>query len=118
VRVHQGATLYIKYYSDAGDAALHYTTAGRKWGAWRTMGPVLAHNIGTHPNDPVILKITEVGTSNSTVTWANGRGKCGTWSGLLTTGPYDLAIDYKTRWTRPPIIVTEPKIDFVLGKTQ
>ena len=116
VRVPQGSTLYIKYYSDTGDTALHYANAGRKWGTWRTMGPVLGRNIGAHPSDPVILKITDVGTSNSLVTWANGRGKCGTWCGLLTTGAYDLGLDSKTRWTRPPIIVTEtPKSDFVLG---
>jgi hypothetical protein len=107
VSVAQGGTLYIKYYSDAGDVALHVANHGRKWGGWRTIGPVLAHCIGAHPNEPVILKISDIGTSKSTAAWVNGRGKPGVWNGLPAPGSYDLALNGEAQWTRPPIVVTE-----------
>jgi hypothetical protein len=55
----------------------------------------------------VILKLSEIGTSKSTVAWINGRGKSGIWSGPPAPGPYDLALHNEARWTLPPIIVTE-----------
>ena len=107
VNVRQGGTLYIKYYSDAPDAALCYADHGRDSGGWRAIGPALANGIGSHPNEPVILRITDVGTAKSTVAWINGPGKSGIWSGLPAPGPYDLALHNEARWTLPPIVVTE-----------
>lgn len=103
----QGATLYIKYYSDASDAALCYADHGRTTGGWHAIGPALADGLGAHAGEPVILRISEVGTSKSTVAWVNGVGKSGIWSGLPAPGPYDLALHDGARWTLPPIVVME-----------
>jgi hypothetical protein len=107
ISVRAGGTLYIKYYSDVSDATLCYTEHGRKAGAWRTVGPVLANGVGALPSEPVILKISDVGTSKSTVAWINGRGKSGLWPGLRAPGPYDLALHDGAKWTAPPIVVVE-----------
>lgn len=103
----QGETIYIKYYTDAADAVLCYADHGRKSDGWRAIGPALLGSVGTHPNEPVILKITNVGTPKSTVAWINGHGKSGIWSGLPAPGPYDLALHDEARWTLPPIVITE-----------
>lgn len=107
IRVRQGDTLYIKYHSNVEDAALCYADHGRKAGGWRAIGPTLADGIGRHSNEPVILKISDVGTPKSTVAWVSGPGKSGIWSGLVAPGPYDLALHDGARWTLPPIVVSE-----------
>jgi hypothetical protein len=107
ITVRRGGTLYIKYHSGVEGAALYYTEHGRKWDGWRTMGPVIADGIGSHPNEPVILKISDAGTPGSTVAWINGVGKSGIWSGLTSPGPYDLALHGDAQWTLPPIVVKE-----------
>lgn len=104
--VPEGGTLYIKYHSDAAGAGLYYAEHGRRWGEWRTMGPAPASGVGTHPNEPVILKISNIGTAGSTAAWVNGPGKSGIWSGLPTPGPYDLGLHADARWTLPPVVVT------------
>src|SRR5688500_18249461 len=107
VSIRQGGTLYIKYYSDEGENALSFSEHGRKpEGAWRAIGPVLSDGLGAHTQDPIILRISDVGTSKSTVAWINGNGKSGVWSGPQAPGPYDLALHSEARWTLPPIVIT------------
>jgi hypothetical protein len=102
-----GETIYVKYFASTPDSALHFADHGRKWGEWRAMGPALIDNIGISPLEPVILRISNVGTPGSTVAWINGPGKSGIWSGLLAPGPYDLALHAGARWSLPPIVVTD-----------
>ena len=105
--VRQGGTVYIKYYSGKGDAALHYADHGRKIGGWHATGPMLADGVGLDVNEPVILKISGIGTSESVVTWVNGRRTSGLWSGITRPGPYDLALHDRAKWTSPPLVITE-----------
>ena len=107
ISVRQGETVYVKYYSDQPEASLYFTEHGRKWGEWRSVGPALTPDFGQTILDPVILKISNVGTPNCTIAWVNGRGTSGIWSGLPAPGPYDLALHGEARWTLPPIVVTE-----------
>lgn len=107
ISVRQGGTLYIKYYSGTGEGALNYADHGRRISGWHAIGPVLAEGVGLDVNEPVILKISEIGTSGSTVTWVNARGKSGIWSGLPKPGPYDLALHEGAKWSSPPVVVTE-----------
>lgn len=107
VSVRQGETIYIKFYSATPGVALHYTEHGRRWGGWRTMGPALTGEITSSHDLPVILRISKVGTPESTVAWVNGRGTSGIWSGLPAPGPYDLALHGEAKWTLPPIVVNQ-----------
>jgi hypothetical protein len=107
ITVRAGETLYIKYYASAPNAALYFTEHGRKWGGWLTIGPELNDEVGSSPLEPVILRISHIGTPSSTVTWINGRGKSGIWSGLIAPGPYDLALHGEAQWMRPPIVISE-----------
>jgi hypothetical protein len=107
ISVQQGGTLYIKYYSDTEDVALLIADHGRSWtGQWNAIGPVITPGIGQHANEPVILKISNVGTDKSSVAWVNGR-KSGIWRGIPRPGPYDLALHADAKWTVPPIVVNE-----------
>jgi hypothetical protein len=116
ISVRQGGTIYIKFYSDVAGAGLYFAEHGRRWGEWHMVGPVLTHGVGSHPNEPVILRISDVGTAGSTVAWVNARDKSGIWSGLPAPGPYDLALHANARWTLPPIMVTEaPRRSFWSG---
>lgn len=113
ITVPQGGTLYIKYYSDRHEAALSVADHGRQWGEWRAIGPILSDNLVTRPDAPVVLRVSDVGTSTSTVAWMNGRGRSGIWSGLTAPGAYDLALHEAAKWTLPPIVVTAvPKPSF------
>lgn len=105
--VRQGGTLYIKYYSGAGDAALNYADHGRKVDGWHSFGPVLADGVGLDINEPVILRISNIGTPESTVAWVNGKGPSGIWSGPTKPGPYDLALHGGAKWTSPPLVITD-----------
>ncbi|MGH7955955.1 MAG: hypothetical protein ACREH8_02965 [Opitutaceae bacterium] len=108
ISVKQGDTLYVKYYSDEPEVALSFANHGRRSGGdWQTIGPVLTNGVGTHPNDPIILRISDVGTSKSTVAWINGPGRSGIWRGPSTQGPFDLALHEDAKWTLPPIVVNE-----------
>lgn len=107
VSVRQGETIYIKFYSATPGVALHYTEHGRRWGGWRTMGPVLTGEITSSHDLPVILRISKVGTPESTVAWVNSRGTSGIWTGLPAPGPYDLALHGEAKWTLPPIVVNQ-----------
>lgn len=113
ITIRQGGTLYIKYYSSREEAALSFADHGRKWGEWRVIGPVLTDNLAIHPNAPVVLRISDIGTPKSRVAWVNGRGRSGIWSGLSAPGAYDLALHEAAKWTLPPIVVTAvPKPTF------
>lgn len=107
VSVRQGETIYIKFYSATPGVVLHCTEHGRRWGGWRTMGPVLTDEITASHDLPIILRISKAGTPESTVTWLNGRDASGTWRGLPAPGPYDLALHDGAKWTLPPIVVTQ-----------
>jgi hypothetical protein len=107
ISIRQGGTLYIKYFSGAGDAGLSYADHGRKIGGWHAIGPMLADGVGWDINEPVILKITKIGTPESRMTWVNPLGKSGSWSGLSKPGPYDLALYEGAKWTSPPLVVTD-----------
>jgi len=106
--VQQGGTVYIKYYSDAESVTLTFADHGRSSdGAWHSIGPALAAGVGQHPSEPIVLKISDVGTNKSSVAWINGRGKSGIWPGIPKPGPYDLALHLDAKWTLPPIVVYE-----------
>jgi hypothetical protein len=107
ISVREGGTLYIKYFSGEGDASLHYADHGRKIGGWHGVGPMLADGVGLDVNEPVILKISGIGTPESVVTWVNGRGTSGLWSGITRPGPYDLALHDRAKWTSPPLVIVE-----------
>ena len=108
ITVRKGETIYIKYYREGRDSqSLYYADHGRGAGGWKTIGPVLSGDVGDGPSNPVILRISKVGTPGSTVAWMNGRGKSGIWSALPAPGPYDLAVHENSRWTLPPITITE-----------
>ena len=99
--------MYIRYYSGAGDAGLNYANHGRKIGGWYALGPMLGDGVGLDINEPVILKITKIGTSESRATWVNPMGKSGSWSGISKPGPYDLALHDGAKWTSPPLVITD-----------
>jgi FtsP/CotA-like multicopper oxidase with cupredoxin domain len=107
VSVRQGDTVYVRYFSPNPGVALHFTEHGRRWGGWPTMGPQLIDNIGLTHDFPVVLRISKIGTPECTITWLNGRGTSGLWSGMTTPGPYDLALHGEAKWTLPPIVVNE-----------
>jgi hypothetical protein len=107
ISVRAGETVYIKYYATTANAALYFTEHGRKWGGWLTMGPQLIDGIGRSSLEPVVLRISKIGTPECTIAWVNGRGKSGIWSGMIAPGPYDLALHGEARWTLPPIVVSE-----------
>jgi hypothetical protein len=108
VSVQQGGTLYIKYYSDVENVSLLIADHGRSWsGQWNAVGPVIAAGAGQHANEPIIIRISHVGTEKSSVAWTNGRGKSGIWRGISRPGPYDLALHVDAKWTLPPIVVNE-----------
>lgn len=105
VSVRQGETIYIRFFSNMPGTSLHVTEHGRRWGGWRTLGPAVTEEIGSSRDFPIIIRLSKVGTPESTVAWLNGRGTSGIWSGLVAPGPYDLALHGEARWTLPPIIV-------------
>ena len=107
ITVRTGEALYIKYYADAPNAALYFTEHGRKWGGWLTMGPELIDGIGSSPDKPIILRISNIGKPGCTVAWVNSRDRSGIWSGPIAPGPYDLALHGEARWTLPPIVVSD-----------
>ena len=107
VTVRAGGTIYIKYYSEVEDVTLGYADHGRKSDGWRSVGPVLEDRIGTLPNEPVILRITDAGTRKCTIAWINARGKSGLWNGPQAPGPYDLALHDGATWTVPPLVIQE-----------
>jgi hypothetical protein len=108
VSVQQGATVYIKYYSDVESVTLTFANHGRSSdGAWYPIGPAIAAGLGQHRNEPIILKISDIGTSKSSVSWINGRRRSGIWPGIPSPGPYDLALHVDAKWTLPPIVVNE-----------
>ena len=107
ITIRAGETLYIKYYSTTPNSALYVTEHGRKWGGWPTMGPELTDGIGSSPLEPIVLRVSKIGTPGCTVAWINGPGNPGIWSGPRAPGPYDLALHGEARWMRPPIVVSD-----------
>jgi hypothetical protein len=104
VSVETGATLYIRYYADGGEnVSLRYAAHGADWGSWQTIGPALTRTVGNSATNPIILKLSDLGTPRSTITWVNGSG---TWHGFNTLGAYDFALRADARWTLPPISIT------------
>lgn len=107
VTVRQGDTVYIKYYADTAGGALAYAEHGRTWGWWRTAGPAIEAKVGCGSSNPVILRISNIGTPSSTASWVNGTGTSGLWSAFTAPGPYDLGLAEDAQWTNPPLVVRE-----------
>lgn len=110
IRVRQGQTIYVKFYSETGqNISLCFAEHGRGEGHWNSVGPEATDQIGNTATNPIILRITHAGTRQSMVTWTNGPGKSGGWAGPSAPGAYDLALDQHRKWTLPPIVVSEEK---------
>jgi hypothetical protein len=108
INVREGETLYVKFYSsDKTNIALRYAEHGRDWDSWRTTGPAIQLGAGDGSGNPIILRISHIGTPRSTVMWTNGKGSSGRWTAFTSVGAYDLGLHPGKLWTVPPINVTK-----------
>lgn len=109
LRVHAGATIYVRYFATTGTAPrLYYAEHGTRWEAWKETGPLLSGRLGTIAASPVTLRVSDVGTQKSRATLLDGTGTQ-TWLALTRPGVYDLALHADAKWTRPPLTILEPE---------